>query len=90
MPCKNFSKNPANFFNMTNRYKYMYMYFDHFEWWCFIGPAVVNNKELELYMNALAAKHPKVLPPLNWATILTPFLKLPFGNSDILSNCILC
>ncbi|XP_014663966.1 PREDICTED: focadhesin-like [Priapulus caudatus] len=44
-----------------------------------LGPEVVRTDELELYVQALAATHARPLPPLNWASLLNPLLKLPFG-----------
>ena len=45
-----------------------------------VGPEHVQSEEVEICLKTLQEKVTGSLPPLNWAGILSPLMKLPFSK----------
>ena len=47
------------------------------------GPEAVDPDRLLLMLNSLLRGPEQVLPPVNWAGVLSPFMKLGFGEFNL-------
>lgn len=46
----------------------------------FLGPEFIPAGQVEICVESLHEKVTQALPPLNWMQVLSPLMKLPFGE----------